>query len=327
MACPASSVTSSAAATLRAWRLLPSSPEPRRAKLFLCHGTHEHCGKPCYCELAAAANAVGIEVFAIDFAGHGRREGNARGDFGELDDAIRDLVELVVSETLASDNVPVALFGHSLGSMVAFLAAHELATNAALPTPACVVLSGFAMDSISPPFGFHALVPVLRAMPSIVRAVCALLAQIQPTGPACPLPPPEALMRCPGRAVSSTHDPLQYNGWIQNRTALALLDGRRRCHELLASWGRDFPFLLIHGEADELCPLTAPEALMAKSPQKDKTLKVYAGSLHELLNDVPERRDEVRADVVEWLVERLKARRDGSVQARAASPATVRSKL
>ena len=120
-------------------------------------------------------------------------------------------------------------------------------------------------------------------------------------------------------------DPLQYNGWIQNRTALALLDARKRCYELLPTWGNDFPFLLIHGERDALCPLSAPQALMAKSPQRDKTLKVYAGSLHETLNDVPKRREQVRADIVAWLVERLKQRRPSSE--RPASPATIRSKL
>ena len=33
-------------------------------------------------------------------------------------------------------------------------------------------------------------------------------------------------MNCPERAGATARDPLQYNGWIQNRTAIALLDAR-----------------------------------------------------------------------------------------------------
>ena len=217
----------------RSWTLPPSQKPV--ARLFIFHGTHEHCGKPCYAELAAAANARGIEAFAIDFHGHGLNTNGARGDFGPLDDAINEAVALVVKER---GELPFAIFGHSLGSMVSFLAAHKLATDPSLPTPACVVLSGFAMDSVSPPFGVTALVPVLRAVPSVVRFVCAILSSVDPTGPACPLPPATELMRCPERAALTASDKLQYQGWIMNRTGVALLDARKRCNALLSEWGR-----------------------------------------------------------------------------------------
>ena len=284
----------------RSWTLPPSQKPV--ARLFIFHGTHEHCGKPCYAELAAAANARGIEAFAIDFHGHGLNTNGARGDFGPLDDAINEAVALVVKER---GELPFAIFGHSLGSMVSFLAAHKLATDPSLPTPACVVLSGFAMDSVSPPFGVTALVPVLRAVPSVVRFVCAILSSVDPTGPACPLPPATELMRCPERAALTASDKLQYQGWIMNRTGVALLDARKRCNELLSEWGRHFPFLLIHGGADKLCPRSACDSLIAASPQMDKQLKVYEGYFHETLNDTKERRERVKGEVVQWLEERL----------------------
>ena len=302
-----------ARASVRRWTTLPAQLAVR-ARLFILHGTHEHCGKPCYAELAAACNAVGIEAFSLDFHGHGRNADGARGDFGSLDDAIADAVEMIVAESgRDGDDVPVILFGHSLGSMVCFLLAHQLATTPSLPTPACVVLSGFAMDSVSPPFGVQSLTPVLRALPSVVRAVCALLATLAPTGPACPLPPPEALMNDPERARLTAADPLQYQGWIQNRTAIALLDGRARCNALLAEWGAGgFPFLLIHGGQDALCPRSACDALLAAAPQRDKTLRVYDASRHEVLNDVPARRQRATQDVVAWLDERVPKPRPGA---------------
>ena len=64
-----------------------------------------------------------------------------------------------------------------------------------------------------------------------------------------------------------------------NRTGVALLDARKRCNELLSEWGRHFPFLLIHGGADKLCPRSACDSLIAASPQMDKQLTETA-SLH-----------------------------------------------
>lgn len=269
-----------------------------RSRLILCHGTHEHSGR--YEELATAFTSIGCEVFALDFCGHGRSEGE-RGDIGSLEGAIADVVALAVSAVPPlSASRPLVIFGHSLGSMLAFLAAHRLASDVTLPKPSAVILSGFAMDSVSPPFGFKSLIPVLRAMPSAIRAICAQLARIQPTGPACPLPPPEELTSFQERAAQKHHDPHVYHGWIQNRTALCLLDARSNCQRLLPVFGSlpsaAYPFLLVHGGADELCPRSACDALLAASAQPDKELQIFPGLLHEVC-DSPE----VRSNIVRWL--------------------------
>ena len=44
-----------ARASVRRWTTLPAQLAVR-ARLFILHGTHEHCGKPCYAELAAACS-------------------------------------------------------------------------------------------------------------------------------------------------------------------------------------------------------------------------------------------------------------------------------
>lgn len=285
-------------------RRWPLPPERARGRAFICHGTHEHCGR--YEELALALNASNIEAYAMDYRGHGRRQDGARGDFGDIDDAINETVELIVSEAVAATpSLPLILFGHSLGSMIAFLVAHHLATTEALPTPTAVVLSGFAMDSVSPPFGVKLLTPVLRAMPSMIHKLTTMLSAINPQGPACPLPPASELMDDQERATESVADPLNYKGWIQNRTACALLEGRRRCKERLNEWALDFPFLLLHGGSDDLCPRSAPDALMAASPQLDKELKVYEGSAHEVLNGTPATRARALRDIIDFLDLRL----------------------
>jgi len=269
-----------------------------RAQLFLCHGTHEHSGR--YDALALACGEAGIEMLAVDFRGHGLSAG-ARGDFGTLEGAIGDVVDLVVSSSVR--RVPIIILGHSLGSMVAFLTAHRLAMDPALPTPSMAVITGFAMDSVSPPFGFKSLIPVLEKVPSAIRAICSQLAKVNPMGPACPLPRPNELTSFGDRAAEKLTDPLMYHGWIQNRTALALLDARAGCQALLPAFGAAFPFLVVHGGADSLCPRSAADSLMAASPQRDKELKVLPGLLHEVL-DSPA----ARKHVAEWCKARLEPR-------------------
>jgi len=274
-----------------------------RAQLFLCHGTHEHSASLAYERLAVSCTSEGIEVLALDFQGHGR-SGGMRGDIGSLEQTIADVVGAIREQRRP---VPLIVVGHSLGSMIAFLAAHKLAVEPELPTPSMVVLSGFAMDSVSPPFGFKSLIPVLRAAPSAIRVICAQLARLQPTGPACPLPPASELTSFPDVARATMADPHHYHGWIQNRTALALLDARSGCEARLSTFGASpgaaFPFLLVHGGADELCPRSACDALMAASPQADKELIVFPGLLHEVLGS-----EVVRRSVIEWCLKRIAPR-------------------
>ena len=312
----------------RRWTNLPRGITPR-AHLFLYHGTHEHCGR--YTEFAARCNQRGILVFSFDFHGHGVREG-VRGDFGKLDDAVSESIELVLSERGAAlRNVPLIVMGHSLGSMVAFLVAHELATTAELPTPSLCVLSGFAMDSVSPPFGVKSLVPVLRAMPGIIHKIVTVLSAIQPHGPACPLPPASELTHDEEQAALALSDPLHFHGWIQNRTGLALMDARARCTALLPAWGRDFPFLMVHGGDDELCPRSACESVLARSPQRDKELKVFPGLFHEILFESPAARKQVQEHILDWIESRMTAagaaRRTTSNAAAEGTGVVLRSRL
>lgn len=300
-----------AARLRRTWR--PADGRSVRARIVLCHGTHEHSGR--YDDFASlCCNGHGYECHAVDFRGHGRSAGE-RGDIGSLSGAVADVIALVADVTTPpADTVPLVLMGHSLGSMVAFLAAHQLATKASLPTPDMVIILGFAMDSISPPFGIRQLVPVLRQMPAVVRAVTAALSTFQPQGPACPLPPAHELTSCAEAASATLRDPLHYHGWIQNRTALALLDGRAQCKAILPQWGAGFAFLLVHGEADTLCPRSACDALIAASPQRDKELKVFDGLRHEVLFEAHEQRESVHAHILQWLEARIAGAADAHLR-------------
>jgi hypothetical protein len=60
-----------------------------------------------------------------------------------------------------------------------------------------------------------------------------------------------------------------------------------------------YPLLLLHGTEDLLVAAKGSEILYERAASPDKTLKLYPGLYHEVLNE-PER-DQVVGDVVEWL--------------------------
>jgi alpha-beta hydrolase superfamily lysophospholipase len=59
------------------------------------------------------------------------------------------------------------------------------------------------------------------------------------------------------------------------------------------------PVLFMHGTADQLTPPEGSRDLYERVASPDKTLKLYDGLYHEILNE-PER-DEVIGDIAAWL--------------------------
>jgi medium-chain acyl-[acyl-carrier-protein] hydrolase len=69
-----------------------------------------------------------IEICAVEYPGHGSRLGEP------LFDTIEQVARSVADAVMANSSMPYALFGHSMGSLVAFEACHLLATRrAAMP--------------------------------------------------------------------------------------------------------------------------------------------------------------------------------------------------
>jgi alpha-beta hydrolase superfamily lysophospholipase len=63
------------------------------------------------------------------------------------------------------------------------------------------------------------------------------------------------------------------------------------------------PLLLIHGDADRLCSAEGAKMYVEASSSPDVTVKLYPGGRHEMFNET--NRDEVLADLAEWLETRI----------------------
>jgi alpha-beta hydrolase superfamily lysophospholipase len=63
------------------------------------------------------------------------------------------------------------------------------------------------------------------------------------------------------------------------------------------------PLLILHGTADKVTKPGGSQFFYDTAGSRDKTLKLYEGHAHDLLNDVG--REQVMSDIVSWLDARL----------------------
>lgn len=272
----AGSAGAGAALHWRAW--LPV--EPMRAVVVLAHGYAEHLGR--YYYFAAALNARGFGVYALDHWGHGKSDG-ARG-FVPAFSAFTDGVEALLGEVeRRHPEVPRFLVGHSMGGLIA--AAHLVTHQSHY---AGAVLSGPAIKAAEEPS---------RAMIFISR----LLSRFAPRLGVLALDA-DGVSRDPAVVAAYRADPLVYTGKMSARLATemfaAMAAVRDRAGEIA------LPILLLHGEADRLTDPQGSRFLFEHVSSPDRELKLYAGLYHEIFNE-PER-DSVIGDVTTWIGKHLR---------------------
>lgn len=244
--------------------------------LVISHGLAEHGGR--YATLAAELNAAGWAVHAIDHSGHGHSTGR-RADLGSMQRVVADLAGVV---RLARDNapgLPVVLFGHSMGGLIALRCALELRGELA-----GLVLSAPALDPG-------------EAVPRWRIGLGRVLARLAP-GVGMLTLPAEAISRDPAVVEAYERDPLVHRGSVPVRTLVEMLGTMAEVRA--AAQDLDLPVLIQHGTADRLVPLEAVREIYGRLGQPtQRTLITYPGLYHEIYNE-PERA-RVVADLLEWL--------------------------
>lgn len=264
----------------RSW--LPRHP---RRTMVLVHGYAEHSGR--YDEMAMHFAARDFAVHAYDQAGHGRTRG-PRGHvdrFGRLVDELVRFVDLVRQE---DPGLPLTLVGHSMGGLVT-------AASAVLGKPAAdrIVLSG-ALLQVGGAGG-----PDWRLR--LQARAARLLAPLGPLASFSMGLDARGLSRDPEVVRRYEEDPLVKDR-ISARFAsgmLAMVETVRRSPERV-----EIPMLLLHGEADPICPAAGSRAFYAGlSPAiaARSALKIHPGLRHEIFQE-PER-EAVWQDMLDWLGE------------------------
>lgn len=257
----------------RAW----AAPSAARAVVVISHGAGEHSGR--YQRFAERLTAGGYTVYAIDHRGHGRSAG-PRALVDRLANAAADLDHLVDLARGAHPGVPLILLGHSLGGMIALLYAGRWQSKLD-----GLILSGPLVVLDPPPA-------------AVARLAARALSAVAPRLPAIAVDP--ALVSRDSREVEAYRtDPLVHHGRLPLRTVAEIVTAARRLPDQVV--GLEIPLLVVHGSEDGLAPLAGGRLVYERAASNDKTMKVYDGFFHEILNELPEDRERVFADVMAWL--------------------------
>ena len=246
----------------------------RAGGVYLLHGIGEHAAR--YERLAARLARAGWAVAAHDHRGHGR-SGGARGVARPPDRLVRDArVEL---ERFAADiGTAPFLFGHSLGGVVAT----ELALERRVP------LAGLVLSA-------PAIVPRLTPADRMKLRVMSALAPSH----ALELPYDASRLTHDADEIAAAQGDALIHGFKSAGLVNWLLAAAERALERAAEL--DLPTLLLVAGEDLLIDGESTLAFAEGVPAARLTLHRYEGCRHELLNEVPERRERVMADIVGWL--------------------------
>jgi alpha-beta hydrolase superfamily lysophospholipase len=110
----------------------------------------------------------------------------------------------------------------------------------------------------------------------------------------------EDFSRDPAWRDALANDPLVRDEVQPLETVAALARAGEQLRDRLASLS--LPLLVLHGTADHAAKPEGSEMLFDAARSADKTLKLYDGHYHDLLNDLD--RDRVTNDIGNWITKR-----------------------
>ncbi len=253
----------------RSWH--PSGPP--RAMVAIVPGFNSHSGY--YLWAADQLTAEGYAVYAVDLRGRGKSDGE-RYYVDRFEDYVSDVAHMVALARSREKNVPVFLLGHSAGGVVSCLYTLELQAQLA-----GLICMSFAFQVPAPDFAL---------------AVLKGLSHVAPHAHVLPLKNAD-FSRDPKVVQMMNEDPLIAHETQPTKTVAEMV----RADELLKRSFAKFtlPLLIMHGTGDKATKYQGSQLFYDSAASKDKTLKLYEGHYHDMLNDLG--KEQVMADIKAWL--------------------------
>jgi acylglycerol lipase len=246
-----------------------------RAAVIIVHGIAEHSGR--YHDLAAFLVSRQYVVHALDHEGHGQSEGR-RGYIHHFEYFIADLDVFVRQVQQQFPQQKVFIFGISMGATIAIAYC--------LQYPKCcqgLLLSGAALK-ITP-----AVSPFLAYMAGIISFMFPRLGMAVLDA--------STLSRDQAVVTAYLQDPLVNRGKTSARLGAELIRMLRYLPGQMNLIG--LPLLIMHGTADHLTDPQGSRWLYERATNRDKTLLLYPGVYHEILNEPG--KEAVFQDISLWL--------------------------
>ncbi len=240
-------------------------------------GFNSHSGY--YGWVAEQFVAGGLAVYALDLRGRGKSDGE-RFYVEKFADYVSDVAGFVTLAKSREPGLPVFLLGHSAGGVVSCVYTIEHQAE----------LAGLICES----FAFQ--VPA----PDFALAVLKGLSHIAPHAHVLHLKN-EDFSRDPKVVAAMNDDPLIAHETQPTQTVAAMVRADERLKKEFPLI--TLPVLILHGTLDKATRPSGSQLFFDTAGSTDKTLKLYEGHFHDLLNDIG--KEAVMSDITHWIAARL----------------------
>jgi acylglycerol lipase len=258
---------------MRSWQ---ASGKPE-AVMILIHGFNAHSG---YMQWSGEQFAAkGLAVYALDLRGRGKSEGE-RFYVEEFSDYLGDVDKLVNIARAEHPGLPVYVLGHSAGGVIASSYVFEHQDEIA-----GLVCESFAFDV---------------GLPHLVQLALQGISHLTPHLHVFSLNNAD-FSRDPKAVETMNNDPLIAKESQPAETASEMLKAAERLKENMPQFTA--PVLILHGTNDKATRPAGSQYFYDNAGSTDKTLKLYPGHYHDLLNDVG--KENVLSDIQSWLSQRI----------------------
>jgi alpha-beta hydrolase superfamily lysophospholipase len=254
---------------------LPSASS--KASVVFLHGVGEHIGR--YEAIFRSFAAQGYSCFGFDQRGFGQSEGE-RGHINSFAEYVDDLARFIDEIVNKDAKIPVFLFGHSMGTLVTLAYALQYSTK----------IRGLVISSCPLKFAYW--------LANFGGLLADALSEIAPQVKIPNMIDPDELTDDPLVIEAFKHDP-----YIVKDVSLSWLHEFKLTQKnILLNANRILlPTLICHGDADPIAAAAGAELLYEKLGSDDKSLIIFNGLKHELLNHLSDERAQVLKKIFEWL--------------------------
>jgi alpha-beta hydrolase superfamily lysophospholipase len=259
----------------RSWQ-----PEGKtRGVVVIVPGFNSHSGQ--YLWVGEQFAAKGLAAYAIDLRGRGRSEGE-RFYVEKMEDYTDDVATLVRTAKSENPGLPVFVLGHSAGGVVSCI--YTLDHQSEIDGLIC---ESFAYDLPVPGF----VLSILKGFDHIAPHLHVYTLKN------------ENFSRDPLFVESMNNDPLIKGESEPTQTASVMIDASRRLNKEFPLI--KLPVLILHGTEDKATNPSGSQFFYDTAGSTDKTLKLYEGHYHDLLNDLD--KETAMGDIDDWIAARVAA--------------------
>tara|TARA_X000001036_G_scaffold14981_2_gene12652 strand:+ start:1011 stop:1850 length:840 start_codon:yes stop_codon:yes gene_type:complete len=240
----------------------------------IIHGLGEHSNR--YDDFAEYFCKKGFGVYSIDLRGHGKSEGK-RGHINNFKKLIDDSEEMFINIRKENLNVPMVMFGHSLGGCIAL---NYLCENQSKEIDLAIISSPWLRTVLEPP--------------KFILYIQKILVGLFPSLTLNNRLDPYDLSKDTDIVKKYIEEPL-----VHNKISLKMFSEVNKAIDKIENESEkiNIPVLLVHGKKDNIISYKGTEKVSKKINNSKLTL--YEGLYHEPHNDLE--KNEILADYTSFI--------------------------